>query len=172
MALPGPGWSRDPTPRACPGPGPGVCPAGMAAVPQRQQPRALCLSRPLGMGFCAPALLHCSGQGSAAPGMLFPGGSQLLGTGQPRLALCQLLRINLHARITQMAFPEGVWGRFSSIITWTAAVPHPAWLNTHRAGNPAQSCAHPELREQLQLPSQRCPAAHQHRNDTGVCLLL
>lgn len=71
-------------------------------------------------------------------------------------------------------FEEG----FSSIITWTAGVPDPAWLNIYsqaeRLGNMACGVPspQPDLSQQVQLHSHRvsaaqwgAAAAHQQRND-------
>lgn len=79
-----------------------------------------------------------------------------------------LLQINMCKHcISQMAFPEGggAWmfeEGFSSIITWTAGVPDPEWLNIYRQaeqlGNTAHGVPSPQLDPsvQFQLHSHRC----------------
>ena len=55
-------------------------------------------------------------------------------------------------------FEEG----FSSIITWTAGVPDPAWLNIYSQAEQLGNTAHavpspqPDLSVEFQLPSHRC----------------
>lgn len=127
-------------------------------------------------GLYSCFLLYSSRQVLAGPTVLFLGESRLLRARSPsaqplpwrRWLFVSLLWINMCKHcISQMAFAEGggAWmfeEGFSSIITWTAGVPDPEWLNIYRQAEQLGNTAHgvpspqPDPSVQFQLHSHRC----------------
>lgn len=150
-------------------PGAGSLFSGVFAAPRA--------ARPPGMEGCAPAFCFIPPDRSwQGPQALLLGESQLLRarslSAQPlpwrRWLFVSLLQINMCKHcISQMAFPEGggAWmfeEGFSSIITWTAGVPDPEWLNIYCQAEQLGNTAHgvpspqPDPSVQFQLHSHRC----------------